>query len=66
MPGTPLITRILWAVLYGIVVFVVVLIIAAILSAVGLSQVGAVLNRFAAVLGLLAGLVTFFTGHRGV
>jgi hypothetical protein len=66
MPGSPLISRLLWAVLYGICVFVVVLIIAAIFKAVGFEEVGAVLDRFAAVLGLLAGLVTFFTGQRSL
>lgn len=66
MPLTGLAARIAWACLYGLIVFIVCLIIGAILNAVGLPSVGSILERFAALLGILAGIVAFLTGNRPV
>lgn len=57
--------RIAQAVLYAVVVFLVVFIIGILLTNVAqASEIGALLKRFAPLLGLLAGLVVFFTGGR--
>lgn len=63
---SPTLARIAWAVLYGLIVFIVCLIIGAVLNAVGLPSIGAIMTRFAAILGILAGIVAFLTGHRAV
>lgn len=54
--------RIAWAVLYGFVTFLVVFIIGIILVQVSQAvEIGELLKRFAPLLGLLAGIVTFFS-----
>jgi len=64
---TNLLGKIILAVFYGVCVFVILLIIAAILKqvpqAVGVADI---ITKFAAVLALLAGLASFFTGNRQV
>jgi hypothetical protein len=57
---SPLVSRIAFAVLYGVIVFIIVLILGLLISKFLDASVGAVLTRFAGILGLLAGIVTFF------
>jgi hypothetical protein len=53
------------AVLYGFIVFVVILIVGIIFSSIpSVVEVGTVLKRYAAILGLLTGIVVFFTRPR--
>ncbi len=54
--------RIAYAVLYAVVTFIIVYIIGILLSNVAQAvEVGELLKKYAALLGLLVGLVTFFT-----
>jgi uncharacterized membrane protein YhaH (DUF805 family) len=59
--------RIVTAVFYGVCVFVVIYIIGIVLTQVTQgAQVGEFLKSWAALLGFLAGLATFFTNSRPV
>lgn len=60
---TGLAGRIATALLYGFIVFIVVFIIGIIIATFS-SEAGDLLKRYAALIGLLAGLVTFLTGSR--
>lgn len=65
MNTSPILGRILWAVLYGFLVFIAVLIIGIIFQQLTpVAEIGTVLKKFAPLLGLLAGLVAFFTGAK--
>lgn len=62
MPLSGLAGRIAWAVLYAVVTFLAVYIIGILLTNVGqAAEIGDLLKKYAALLGLLAGLVVFFT-----
>jgi hypothetical protein len=55
--------RIVYAILVAVIVYIVVLIIAYVLGLIPmLAGIGGILTRFAYVLALLAGIVTFLTG----
>jgi hypothetical protein len=56
--------RIVYALLAGVVTFVVILILGVIISHFD-AQVGSILEKYAAVIGLLVGLVYFFTRNPG-
>ncbi len=55
--------RIVSAILYGVIVFVVLFVIGIIVTSFQ-AEIGAFLKHWAALIGLLAGLVVFFTGAR--
>lgn len=62
-----LLGRLALALFWGVVTFVVILIIGTILVQVPyLAGVGDILKKFAVLIGVLAGVVTFFTGGRPV
>lgn len=57
--------RVAYAVMYAVVTFLVVYIIGILLGNVSqAAEVGALLKTYAPLLGLLAGLVSFFAGNR--
>lgn len=59
--------RIAQAVLYGVLVFLAVFIIGIILVQVPQAvEIGNLLKKWAPLLGLLAGIATFFSGNRAV
>lgn len=64
---TGLAGRVATAVFYGVVVFVIVYIVGIVLTQVPQAvEVGNFLKAWAAILGLLAGIASFFTGNRAV
>jgi hypothetical protein len=55
--------RIAAAIFYGVIVFLITFVIGILLTNFGgLSEIGDLLKRFAPILGLLAGLASFFGG----
>lgn len=57
-----MLSRILTAVLNGIITFIILIVIAMILNEVGLSNFGAIIERFAWIIAVLVGALTFL-GH---
>ena len=54
--------RLASAVLYGVIVFIVTYIIGLLCIQFGLTDIGELLKKFAPLLGLLAGIVSYLTG----
>lgn len=54
-----MLTKFLLALLNGVITYVVLLIIAAILGMVGVGSIGAIIDRFAWVIAVLVGVLTF-------
>lgn len=61
---TGLVARIAYALLVAIVTFVVLLIIGAVVNSFD-ANIGSIIQKWAAVIALLVGLVTFFTRNPG-
>jgi uncharacterized metal-binding protein len=66
MPFSGTIGRVIYSILCAIVVYIVLLVLVFILNEVALPTLASLIERFALVIALLAGLGYFFAGHRSV